>query len=101
MKAPEVAGKSARRSVAASDEGRSSISEMKNAKRASIKIDHQLKLDALSLQKELADTHTVTLLGTGDSGKTTVMRQLSLIHRNGFGAKEMKDYQKAIWKRTK
>ncbi|CDK27531.1 unnamed protein product [Kuraishia capsulata CBS 1993] len=37
------------------------------------------------------------LLGTGESGKSTVLKQMRLIHQGGFSGQERKQYSHVIW----
>lgn len=44
------------------------------------KIDEKLKNDG----KKLAKVQQLLLLGTGESGKTTIIKQMKILHINGF-----------------
>ena len=38
----------------------------------------------------------VLLLGTGDAGKSTIVKQMKILHLNGFSEKEKKTFSHAI-----
>jgi hypothetical protein len=42
-------------------------------------------------------TVVVTCLGTGEAGKSTIWKQIKLVHDNGFSEREFKDKQKAVY----
>jgi adenylate kinase family enzyme len=50
------------------------------------------------MKKEVEEWRKVILLGTADSGKSTILRQLVLINGSGFSAAEKDDYRRAIWR---
>jgi GTPase SAR1 family protein len=79
----------------------SPISDVRSAKQLSSSIDRQLKADAALMKKEQAGSSRIILLGTADSGKSTVLRQLVLIHGSGFSAPEIQQYRNAIWRTVK
>ncbi|KAI8913297.1 guanine nucleotide binding protein, alpha subunit [Gorgonomyces haynaldii] len=54
----------------------------KAARRKSAMIDQQLKEDAKKINPE--NHLTLLMLGPGDSGKTTVLKQMKLLHGDGF-----------------
>ncbi|KAI8913306.1 G-protein alpha subunit-domain-containing protein [Gorgonomyces haynaldii] len=59
------------------------------AKTRSFEIDFHLKQDARRAKKFM---HlTILLLGPGDAGKSTVLKQMILHHRNGFTAEERQE----------
>lgn len=37
-------------------------------------------------------------LGSGESGKSTIVKQMKIIHQNGFSEKERADYRHIIYK---
>jgi hypothetical protein len=59
------------------------------AKKQSDAIERQIKLDARRSKKEIK----ILLLGAGESGKSTVVKQMRVIHKNGFDACERR-----VWK---
>jgi guanine nucleotide-binding protein subunit alpha len=62
--------------------------------RVSRQIERQLK----SQQQEFRSVIKVLLLGSGTSGKSTVMKQFKIIHRRGFSVEERKTFRDAIWR---
>jgi G-protein alpha subunit len=75
-----------------------SPTEIKDQRQRSSLIDKELKEEAARVRLEEGNTYKVVLLGTGDSGKSTILRQLILIHGTGFNDKEKNDYRRAIWR---
>jgi hypothetical protein len=59
------------------------------AKKQSDAIERQLKADARRSKKEIK----ILLLGAGESGKSTVVKQMRVIHKNGFDA-----HERRMWK---
>jgi guanine nucleotide-binding protein G(i) subunit alpha len=49
----------------------------------------------LALNTFLADRH---LIGSGESGKSTIVKQMKIIHQNGFTEQERMDYRPVIYK---
>ncbi|XP_048868515.1 guanine nucleotide-binding protein G(olf) subunit alpha-like isoform X2 [Brienomyrus brachyistius] len=58
----------------------------KEAKKISKNIDKALK----ELRREYEQTHRLLLLGAGESGKSTIVKQMRILHVNGFNAEEKK-----------
>ncbi|XP_069778527.1 guanine nucleotide-binding protein G(olf) subunit alpha isoform X3 [Narcine bancroftii] len=58
----------------------------KEAKRVSKCIDKMLKQQ----KREYKQTHRLLLLGAGESGKSTIVKQMRILHVNGFNAEEKK-----------
>ena len=56
------------------------------------KIDAMLADDAKRLREEAK----ILLLGSGESGKSTVVKQMKIIHQNGFSRDELSGYRGAI-----
>ncbi|XP_067652847.1 guanine nucleotide-binding protein G(s) subunit alpha [Haliotis asinina] len=66
--------------------GRKEDEDDKNAKEANKRIEKQLQKD-----KQLyRATHRLLLLGAGESGKSTIVKQMRILHVNGFGPEERK-----------
>ncbi|XP_063901458.1 guanine nucleotide-binding protein alpha-16 subunit-like [Zophobas morio] len=57
------------------------------------KIDEKLKLEGIDFRRQVK----LLLLGTGESGKSTILKQLKVIHEKGFTDKEKEDYKYIIW----
>eukprot|EP01117_Protostelium_nocturnum_P008987 TRINITY_DN3227_c1_g1_i1.p1 TRINITY_DN3227_c1_g1~~TRINITY_DN3227_c1_g1_i1.p1 ORF type:complete len:368 (-),score=89.64 TRINITY_DN3227_c1_g1_i1:48-1121(-) len=56
------------------------------------KINDQLKRD----QKQFRDEIKLLLLGAGESGKSTVAKQMKILHLDGFDASERQSYKEII-----
>ncbi|KAI8059361.1 putative Gpa2-guanine nucleotide-binding protein alpha-2 subunit [Gongronella butleri] len=56
-------------------------------------IDRQIKADEKRLKSEVK----LLLLGAGESGKSTVLKQMRLIHTNGFNASERENFRQVIF----
>jgi len=48
-------------------------------------------------RKAVRSSVKLLLLGAGESGKSTVAKQMKIIHLNGFTDEERKDYKSIIW----
>ena len=58
--------------------------DAKNKREANKRIEKQLQKD-----KQLyRATHRLLLLGAGESGKSTIVKQMRILHVNGFGSDE-------------
>ena len=57
-------------------------------------IDKQLSMDADRLSRELK----LLLLGAGESGKSTIVKQMKIIYENGYSQDERIRYKKIIFK---
>ncbi|XP_041103690.1 guanine nucleotide-binding protein G(olf) subunit alpha isoform X1 [Polyodon spathula] len=69
----------------------------KNAKKVSKNIDRTLK----EQKREYKQTHRLLLLGAGESGKSTIVKQMRILHVNGFNAEEKKQKIQDIRKNVK
>lgn len=69
----------------------------KAAEERSRLIDEQLKRD-WQLMKASKPQNPLILLGSGDSGKSTVLKQLKLLYGGGFAKEEAIEYKKAAIK---
>ncbi|KAJ7338679.1 hypothetical protein JRQ81_012581 [Phrynocephalus forsythii] len=58
----------------------------KEARRVSKSIDRVLK----EQKREYKQTHRLLLLGAGESGKSTIVKQMRILHVNGFNSEEKK-----------
>ncbi|KAG8220568.1 guanine nucleotide binding protein, alpha subunit [Butyriboletus roseoflavus] len=59
-------------------------------------IDRQLEEDSRKLRKECK----ILLLGSGESGKSTIVKQMKIIHQGGFTDEELMTYRPTIYRNT-
>ncbi|KAG9310528.1 guanine nucleotide binding protein, alpha subunit [Chiua virens] len=59
-------------------------------------IDRQLEEDSRRLRKECK----ILLLGSSESGKSTIVKQMKIIHQNGFTDEELLTYRSIIYRNT-
>ncbi|KAJ3450924.1 guanine nucleotide-binding protein g(o) subunit alpha [Anaeramoeba flamelloides] len=71
--------------------GSKSKEKQKEAKRNK-QIEKQFREEKKSLDKQVK----ILLLGTGDSGKSTIVKQMQILYKGGFQEKEIEQYRKAI-----
>ncbi|KAM3928239.1 guanine nucleotide-binding protein G(olf) subunit alpha isoform 1-T1 [Leptodactylus fuscus] len=69
----------------------------KEAKKVSKNIDRVLK----EQKREYKQTHRLLLLGAGESGKSTIVKQMRILHVNGFNSEEKKQKIQDIRKNVK
>jgi guanine nucleotide-binding protein G(i) subunit alpha len=46
----------------------------------------------------LTHTHTGLPTGSGESGKSTIVKQMKIIHQNGYSREELLAFRPLIWK---
>ncbi|KZT27182.1 heterotrimeric G protein alpha subunit [Neolentinus lepideus HHB14362 ss-1] len=63
------------------------------ARARSDEIDHGLELDAKRLKRECK----ILLLGAGESGKSTIVKQMKIIHQDGFTKDELDAYRCTVY----
>lgn len=68
----------------------------KNAKARSRAIDERLKADHERAQREVK----LLLLGAGESGKSTIVKQMKIIHETGYSDDERKAYRPVVYSNT-
>ena len=71
-------------------------SESKEGKQRNDQIEDQLKKDRLNLRNEIK----MLLLGAGESGKSTILKQMKLIHHGGYNEQERDSYKEIIFSNT-
>ncbi|PQE31295.1 guanine nucleotide-binding alpha-3 subunit protein [Rutstroemia sp. NJR-2017a WRK4] len=72
----------------------SSNSEDGDQKKRSQMIDKKLEEDSKRLRRECK----ILLLGSGESGKSTIVKQMKIIHQNGYTVDELALYRLTIYK---
>ncbi|KAL4634725.1 guanine nucleotide-binding protein subunit alpha-11-like [Arapaima gigas] len=65
--------------------------------RTSIAVDREIKRILQEQKKRDRQEIKILLLGTGESGKTTFIRQMRIIHGNGFSEDERRSFAKLIF----
>ncbi|CEP19171.1 hypothetical protein [Parasitella parasitica] len=58
------------------------------------RIDRELEEDSKRLRRECK----ILLLGSGESGKSTIVKQMKIIHQNGYSQDELKSWKLTIFK---
>ena len=71
----------------------SATPEEREAKQRSAVIDRQLRSDL----KEYENTIKILLLGAGESGKSTVVKQMKIIHGDGYSQQELESFTPVIF----
>ncbi|KAF9015774.1 guanine nucleotide binding protein, alpha subunit [Hymenopellis radicata] len=66
------------------------------AKARNEEIENQLKKDRMTARNEIK----MLLLGAGESGKSTVLKQMKLIHHGGYNDQERDSYKEIIYSNT-
>ena len=70
--------------------------EEKKARRRSREIDKSLKEEGIQAAKRVK----ILLLGAGESGKSTLLKQMKIIHQNGFTSEERMEYRPLVYSNT-
>ena len=65
-------------------------------RRINSEIERQIRKD----KREMRRNYKILLLGTGESGKSTFMRNLRVVHGSGFSMKERQDARKVSQMRS-
>jgi len=71
-------------------------SEDRSAKQKSDAIERQLKLDGKGMEREIK----ILLLGTGESGKSTVVKQMKRMHEGEYSQRERENFKDAVFANT-
>lgn len=70
--------------------------EEQEGRRKNEEIENQLKKDKLSMRNEIK----MLLLGAGESGKSTILKQMKLIHDGGYSTEERESFKEIIFSNT-
>ncbi|PKC71165.1 G protein alpha subunit [Rhizophagus irregularis] len=68
--------------------------EEKESRLRSYQIDKQIEEDSRRFKKECK----ILLLGSGESGKSTIVKQMKIIHQNGYTKEELALYRITVYK---
>ena len=71
-----------------------SDAQERDEKARSDAIDKQIDEDSKKFKKECK----ILLLGSGESGKSTIVKQMKIIHQNGFTEQELEEFRPIIYK---
>ena len=67
--------------------------EDREQRKINAEIERQLKKDKRDARRELK----LLLLGTGESGKSTFIKQMRIIHGDGYSEEDRKQWRKMIY----
>ncbi|KAJ1795941.1 guanine nucleotide-binding protein subunit alpha [Coemansia sp. RSA 2399] len=70
--------------------------EILEEKRNNDEIDNQLRRERMNLRNEVK----MLLLGAGESGKSTIIKQMKLIHDGGYSQEERESFKEVIFSNT-
>lgn len=70
--------------------------EEKEQRKRNQEIEDALRKEQLKLQNEVK----MLLLGAGESGKSTILKQMKLIHDNGYSKEERESFKEIIFSNT-
>ncbi|KAH9446224.1 hypothetical protein MJO28_011915 [Puccinia striiformis f. sp. tritici] len=76
--------------------GCSGSKEISEAQQVNNQIESQIKRDKISLRNEIK----MLLLGAGESGKSTILKQMKLIHEGSYTNDERDSYKEIIFSNT-
>lgn len=68
-------------------------SEVRAAALRTKQIEQQLKLDGQAAAKDIK----LLLLGAGESGKSTIVKQMKIIHESGFNKEDARQYMPVVY----
>ncbi|KAI0061797.1 G-protein alpha subunit [Artomyces pyxidatus] len=71
-----------------------SNAQEREEKAHSDRIDRQIEEDSKKFKRECK----ILLLGSGESGKSTIVKQMKIIHQNGYTTEELLAFRPLIWK---
>ncbi|RIA86013.1 guanine nucleotide binding protein, alpha subunit [Glomus cerebriforme] len=70
--------------------------EEQEGKRINEEIESQIRRDKLMMRNEIK----MLLLGAGESGKSTILKQMKLIHDGGYSPEERESFKEIIFSNT-
>lgn len=70
--------------------------EVHDGKARNEEIDNQIKRDKINMKNEVK----MLLLGAGESGKSTILKQMKLIHDGGYSRDEREAFKEIIFSNT-
>lgn len=73
-----------------------STEQVLEEKQRNQEIDAQIKRDKVIMQREIK----MLLLGAGESGKSTILKQMKLIHDGGYTPEERESFKEVIFSNT-
>ncbi|XP_025832706.1 guanine nucleotide-binding protein G(o) subunit alpha-like isoform X2 [Agrilus planipennis] len=76
--------------------GCTSSAEERAALARSKQIEKNLKEDGIQAAKDIK----LLLLGAGESGKSTIVKQMKIIHESGFTSEDFKQYRPVVYSNT-
>lgn len=71
-------------------------SDEREAQERSKALDKQLKEDAERAAKDVK----LLLLGAGESGKSTILKQMKIIHMDGYSKEDFEQYREVVYSNT-
>ncbi|KAJ8717326.1 hypothetical protein PYW08_005725 [Mythimna loreyi] len=80
----------------AADMGCAQSAEERAAAARSRQIERNLKEDGIQASKDIK----LLLLGAGESGKSTIVKQMKIIHESGFTNEDFKQYRPVVYSNT-
>ena len=72
------------------------IAQLKEAFERSKKIDKKIRADGEKMAREIK----LLLLGAGESGKSTIVKQMKIIHESGYSSDECLQYRPLVYSNT-
>lgn len=73
-----------------------SKADLSNERKIHVEIENQIKQEKEVMKKQVK----ILLLGAGESGKSTIVKQMKLIHGQGYSTEEKEHYKTVVWSNT-
>ncbi|KXS12665.1 G protein alpha subunit [Gonapodya prolifera JEL478] len=70
--------------------------ENQEERKVSLGIDRMMEDEAKKIKKEVK----ILLLGSGESGKSTIVKQMKILHQNGYSKEELLQFRATVHKNT-